>query len=490
MTSHVYTLRVAYAATPDDPAIITLGDQHTLADLHDAIQRAFNWDADHLYSFFLSGQPWDAASEYAMHLDTLAPGGQAPAGLASATTCDSLGLQRGQTFLYLFDYGDEHHFDIQVETVSPADQRPETPRIERLPVRPPEQYPADEWDYSPDELDELDELVLKPEEQNRLQRELTSLFEQALGFAWGGDDKLHEPVPEHIEATLIDTDEPYPPPLDELLYLGDLRTVMLDPDPRITNLGLTQAHVPDLVRMVRDRSLNTAMSDTTEVWAPAHALRALELLDITGVIPDLIPIFNLDDDWMPPYLVQMLGQAGAPALEPLEQYAREQTHWVYGRAEATSAIKEIGLQHPELRARSIQILSDLLARANDDDPDFNGFVVGDLVDLNATEALPVIRQAFALQCVDEMVAGDWTEVLRELGMVPDPNDPLLRQQGYKEQLAEPLALPSPPPAPAPRKAAPAKSKPQKTQKTQKTQSKPANEPRKTNRSSKKKKKRK
>ncbi|GEM_PF-3165400 len=481
MTSHVYTLRVAYETTPADPAVITLGDQHTLADLHNAIQRAFNWDADHLYSFFLSGQPWDTASEYAMHPDTPAPGEQAP-GQAGTTTCNSLGLQVGHTFLYLFDYGDEHHFDIQVDSISPSDRHPETPRIERLPLNPPEQYPTEAWDYSPEELDTLDEVVLEPEAQNRLQQELTNLFEQALGFAWGGDDKLHEPVSEHIEATLLDTDAPYPPPLDQLLYLGDLRTVMLDPDPRIISLGLTQAHVSDLVRMVRDRNLNLAMSDTTEVWAPAHALRALELLDITEVIPDLIPIFNLDDDWMPPYLVQLLGRAGAPALEPLEQYAREQTHWVYGRAEATSAIKEIGLQHPELRERSVRILSDLIAHADEDDPDFNGFVVGDLVDLNATEALPVIRQAFALQCIDEMVAGDWTEVLQELGMEPDPNDPLLRQQGYKEQLAEPLSFPSPPPTS--RKAAPTKSKPQQTQKSR---SKPAGEPKKTSRSSKKKK---
>ncbi len=484
MTCHVYTLRVAYAATPHDPAVITIGGQHTLADLHDAIQRAFNWDADHLFSFFLSGQPWDAASEYAMRLDTPSPGGQAP-GLASTTTCDNLGLQVGQSFLYLFDYGDEHHFDIRVEARRSSDQHPETPRIERLPVTPPEQYPSDAWDYSPDEL------VLEPEEGDRLQRELTNLFEQALGFAWGKDDRLHEPVPEHIEATLIDTAKPYPPPLDQLLYLGDLRTAPSDPDPRIIGLGLNQAHVPDLVRMVRDRSLNTAMSDTTEVWAPIHALRALNLLDIRTVIPELIPIFNLDDDWMPPYLVQLLGKTGAPALAPLEQYVRAQTHWVYGRAEATSTIKEIGLQHPELRTRSIQILSELLARADDDDPDFNGFVVGDLIDLNATEALPVIRQAFALQCVDEMVAGGWTEVLEELGVELDPNDPLLRQQGYKEQLAEPpVILPPPPLAPepaTPRKAASATSKPRQAQQNQ---SKPANKAQKTNRNSKKKKKRK
>src|SRR5262249_23950810 len=39
------------------------GDQ-TLDDLHDAIQRAFHWDNDHLYAFFLSGKAWDRQTEY------------------------------------------------------------------------------------------------------------------------------------------------------------------------------------------------------------------------------------------------------------------------------------------------------------------------------------------------------------------------------------------------------------------------------------------
>ena len=39
------------------------GDQ-TLDELHEAIQRAFHWDNDHLYAFFLSGKAWDRQTEY------------------------------------------------------------------------------------------------------------------------------------------------------------------------------------------------------------------------------------------------------------------------------------------------------------------------------------------------------------------------------------------------------------------------------------------
>jgi hypothetical protein len=41
--------------------IEVLGSQ-TLDDLHWAIQGAYGFDGDHLYSFFMSGKPWDLSS--------------------------------------------------------------------------------------------------------------------------------------------------------------------------------------------------------------------------------------------------------------------------------------------------------------------------------------------------------------------------------------------------------------------------------------------
>ena len=44
---------------------LELRADQTLEDLHFAIQDAFEWDADHMYSFFMSGKAWDTATEYA-----------------------------------------------------------------------------------------------------------------------------------------------------------------------------------------------------------------------------------------------------------------------------------------------------------------------------------------------------------------------------------------------------------------------------------------
>ena len=48
---------------------IELTEAATLHDLHMAIQNAFAFDNDHLYSFFMSGKAWDRASEYSLPED-------------------------------------------------------------------------------------------------------------------------------------------------------------------------------------------------------------------------------------------------------------------------------------------------------------------------------------------------------------------------------------------------------------------------------------
>ncbi len=45
---------------------LELRADQTLQDLHLAIQDAFEFDDDHLYSFFMSGKPWDQSTEYSL----------------------------------------------------------------------------------------------------------------------------------------------------------------------------------------------------------------------------------------------------------------------------------------------------------------------------------------------------------------------------------------------------------------------------------------
>ncbi|MBX3000743.1 MAG: hypothetical protein KF893_19640 [Caldilineaceae bacterium] len=61
-----YTFHVSLPGTGQVWRKIEIGAEQTLEDLHNAIQAAYDWDADHLYSFFMNNKAWDASSEYTL----------------------------------------------------------------------------------------------------------------------------------------------------------------------------------------------------------------------------------------------------------------------------------------------------------------------------------------------------------------------------------------------------------------------------------------
>jgi hypothetical protein len=243
---------------------------------------------------------------------------------------------------------------------------------------------------------------------------------------WGGDGSdLSRPVRAHVLAALRPNTAPYPPPVDALLALGDPRTAGVAE--RRQALGLGQEHLPDLLRMARDRGLYTADSESDEVWAPLHALSALGDLDVSAAVPELIPLFDLQDDWFDIALPELLGKIGAPALEPVSTYLADRGRWTFGLAEACRALEQIATQHPELCEQVVQTLSDLLRDAEGYDEVAVTAAMGALVELEAVEALPLIRRAFEQGRIDEMVYGPWGDVLDRLGADTEEDDPLLAE---------------------------------------------------------------
>jgi hypothetical protein len=251
---------------------------------------------------------------------------------------------------------------------------------------------------------------------------------------WGGDGTdLHRPVRAHVLTALRPNTAPYPPPVDALRQLGDPRSAGVEE--RRSALGLRQEHLPDLLRMARDRDLYTAGGDSDEVWAPLHALSALDDLDVTAVASELIPLFDLDDDWFDTAVPELLGKIGAPAFEPIRAYLADRTRWVHGQAKACRALEQIAMQHPELREQVVAALGDVLANAEHYDEVANTAAMDALVELEAVEALPLIRHAFELGRIDEMMRGPWGDVLDGLGVEPEEGDPLLAEsrQRFEER---------------------------------------------------------
>lgn len=87
---------------------VVLSGQHTMEDLHEIIIHAYDFSDDHLYSFFLDGKRW---SEF----QVVSPLEHFGYITADKVKIGELGLDVGQSFMYLFDYGAEWTFTVVLE---------------------------------------------------------------------------------------------------------------------------------------------------------------------------------------------------------------------------------------------------------------------------------------------------------------------------------------------------------------------------------------
>jgi hypothetical protein len=162
LVAPTYTFRVrilsGFYAPPDVRQIwreLELTGNQTLADLGEAIPLAFGFDDPHLWAFFLSGKPWDVATEYARSPSPDPVGGR------RARAADRLRIRdapAGKEFLFLFDYGDEWHFGVRLVRTSEAPE-PDAryPRVVASRGQAPAQYPPleDEWDEQTEDDEEF-----------------------------------------------------------------------------------------------------------------------------------------------------------------------------------------------------------------------------------------------------------------------------------------------------------------------------------------------
>jgi hypothetical protein len=221
----------------------------------------------------------------------------------------------------------------------------------------------------------------------------------------------------------------YQPPVSALLTAGDVRNQREWID-YPTQFGLSEAHVPELIRMLQDQELWWADSESDEVWANIHAWRALGQLRAMAALPALLEILVKVDvensDWISEEIPDVLAMLGADALPSLQEFLADDHKGLYARAGASRAVEQIGIQYPEFRATSVAILTDQLRKFHQQDETLNAFLLSSLVDLNAVEAAPVMQEAFAAGQVDEMVRGDWEDVQIDLGLLTERITPARR----------------------------------------------------------------
>ncbi|MDJ0675679.1 MAG: HEAT repeat domain-containing protein [Calothrix sp. MO_167.B42] len=231
----------------------------------------------------------------------------------------------------------------------------------------------------------------------------------------------------------------YQPPVDRLLSFGDCYGARNQWHDYIAKLGLNSQHIPDLMRMAVDDTLNGADSHSQEVWAPIHAWRALAQLGAKEAIEPLMKLFHEweDNDWVAEEMPKVYGaisrrlEAGGMAtstasgdisnvvIGAMQNYLAEPSHGVFPRITSVNCLEEIGKQSENTRSQCIDVLTKQLKSFVQNPIEINGFIVASLIELQAIESASIIYSAFVRQVVPEDIVGSWDDVQQVLGVNAD-----------------------------------------------------------------------
>jgi len=128
--------------------------------------------------------------------------------------------------------------------------------------------------------------------------------------------------------------------------------------------------------------------------------------------------------WLGDYLTEDLWEIffnlGLNQIDKLKNFLFEPNHYVYTRMLMSDAVSQIALHYPDRRDEIIEwykdVINEFISRKDDGtiiDSDLNGFMIGDILDIDARELLPNIKHLFDFELVSEVICGNFEDVERE-----------------------------------------------------------------------------
>ena len=200
MVHRVFRLSISPERAPEVRRVVDFDGRSTLHDVHNVIQHELDLDNDHLYAFYLSGRYFDPSSEHSLS--------QGARHDAQRSVLFRLGLEAGQRFVYLFDFGDEHRHALTVVSITDVEVPLAQPVLVESVGDAPSQYGhlEDEEEEEPYELPaHLAEVAPLAEAVLALSERLDELYEEDEAKQALMADDEEEPVAEDEE--LAEDDE-------------------------------------------------------------------------------------------------------------------------------------------------------------------------------------------------------------------------------------------------------------------------------------------
>lgn len=193
---------------------------------------------------------------------------------------------------------------------------------------------------------------------------------------------------------------PYLPPIVQLLAAGMAGDATVEAETLRGTHG--QVLIPELVRLAFDEALPAD-------GAPARAVALLRTLRDTQAaeLGELSAwLDQATGDWRNELLTHHCGKVGGYTTPELEAIAADGQYSVYIRSSATESLVERAGRQPTQREQIIAFMRTLLTRPEAHtagEETFVGFLIGDVLDLDARELYPEIQRAFAEDRVDTSV---------------------------------------------------------------------------------------
>jgi hypothetical protein len=265
-----------------------------------------------------------------------------------------------------------------------------------------------------------------------------------------------EDIDLHFQSAPLATDTPpdfpHAPHLARLVALGEPEypDEKLPPD-YYQRHGITPTDTPALMRLYQDHEIihmENHGAYHTACWARFHILRASGELRAPGTTQLMLDKLrtattadddDADDDNHDAELIiadchDLLPKLGDEACATViaELNAREtRGHYDEFANNLAGILGAFGKLHPHLRDTCRDILCKQLENHPVNDDTYNGFLVSALIDLKATEAVPLLEQTHLADTVDTSICGDWEDVQRSLGLkekrpLPNRRPPSLR----------------------------------------------------------------
>ena len=143
-----YTFRTKMILDKNVSRTIEVAGNKSLYQLAEIIVDAYGFDFDHAFGFYSNLQdPYhDSDEQYELFVDMEdvdeSPGAQS----VERTKIDCVWQGAGDKMLFLFDYGDDWRFMVELVGVGEKEQGAKYPRVVKSVGKAPEQYPDEEYE--------------------------------------------------------------------------------------------------------------------------------------------------------------------------------------------------------------------------------------------------------------------------------------------------------------------------------------------------------